>query len=136
VTYLVDANVLSETTKPRPDDAVVGWLRNHEGELSINPVILGEIESGVLLLVPGRRREQLLQWFNAVVKALPAIPIDANTAHAWARLLVEMQRKGRAMPIKDSLIAATAIQHGMTVATRNTSDYGHCGVRVVDPFAT
>ena len=68
------------------------------------------------------------------MKTLQVLAVDADTARVWANLLAELKRKGRAMPVKDSLIAATARQHGLTVATRNVDDYRHAGVALVNPF--
>jgi predicted nucleic acid-binding protein len=134
MTFLVDAIVLSEATRPRPDGSVLAWLSLNEAELAVTPIILGELQYGILLLPPGRRRERLLEWFAAGVEHLPVIDLDAETGRVWATLLAELKRKGRAMPVKDSLIAATARQHRLTVATRNTSDFAHAGVKVVNPF--
>jgi predicted nucleic acid-binding protein len=134
VKFLVDADVLSEATKPRPAPHVLNWLRDHDPDLVVNPIIIGELEYGILLLPAGRRRKKLLDWFTAGIQRLNVIEIDASTATTWATLLAALKRKGRAMPIKDSLIAATAKQHGLTIATRNASDYRHAGVTVVNPF--
>ena len=134
--FLVDANVLSEPTKPTPDARVVEWLRAHERELAVNPIILGELEYGILLLPAGRRRARLEQWFAAGVQRLRVLDFDAATASEWARLLARLKKKGHAMPIKDSLIAATALAHGLAVATRNTNDFRNAGVAVENPFAT
>ena len=62
--YLVDANVLSEPTRPDPQTGVVDWLRRHERTLAVDPVILGEIRFGILLLPRGKRRSKLEQWFD------------------------------------------------------------------------
>lgn len=134
--YLVDANVLSEPTKPEPAAQVVEWLRKHERDLAVNPIILGELEYGILLLPAGRRRTKLEQWFAAGVSRIRVLDFDTATAAGWARLLARLKRKGVAMPIKDSLIAATALTHDLTVATRNTSDFRFAGVRVENPFST
>jgi hypothetical protein len=64
------------------------------------------------------------------------VAFDGETASNWSRLLAELHRKGRAMPIKDSLIAASARQHRLTVATRNVTDYKYAGVSLANPFAT
>lgn len=132
--YLVDANVLSEPTKPRPADHVIAWLRAHDADLVINPIILGELQYGMLLLPRGQKRQKLLEWFEHGVGPLKVIEIDAATASIWGRLLADLRRKGRSMPIKDSLIAATARQHGFTVATGNVADFQHVGIPVVNPF--
>jgi predicted nucleic acid-binding protein len=135
VKYLVDANVLSEPTRPLPDSKVVEWLRRNERDIAVDPVILGEVRFGILLLQGGRRRANLEQWFDAGVRRLHCLPWEAETGLRWARLLVSLRAAGRAMPIKDSFIAATALVHGLIVATRNTRDFEKAGVRIVDPFA-
>ena len=60
--------------------------------------------------------------------------MDSETSLEWAELLARLRKAGKAIPIKDSLIAATAAVHGLTVATRNRADFAHAGVRVIDPF--
>ena len=132
--YLVDANVLSEPTKPAPDPRVVGWLRANERDIVVDPVILGELRFGILILPKGRKRTSLERWFDAGVGRVHCLPWDADTGLEWADLLARLRTNGKAMPIKDSLIAATAIVHGLAVATRNRSDFANAGVRVVDPF--
>ena len=134
MTFLVDANVLSEATKPHPAEAVLAWLSLHETELAVTSIILGELQYGILLLPSGKKRQRLMRWFAAGVTRLPVIDLDAETGTVWATLLAELKRKGRALPVKDSLVAATARQHRLTVSTRNTSDFAHAGVRVVNPF--
>jgi predicted nucleic acid-binding protein len=136
VKYLVDANVLSEPTRPAPDSRVVEWLRRNERDIAVDPVILGEVRFGILLLQKGRRRANLERWFDAGVQRLHCLPWEAETGLRWAELLASLRTAGRAMPIKDSLIAATALVHGLIVATRNRSDFEKAGVKIVDPFAT
>jgi hypothetical protein len=132
--YLVDANVLSEATKPAPDPRVIDWLGHHEPELAVDPVILGEIRFGILLLPRGRRRSRLERWFEDGVQRLQCIPWEASTGLRWAELLATLRAKGRAMPIKDSFIAATALAHDLAVVTLNIRDFGAAGVVVVDPL--
>ena len=132
--YLVDANVLSEPTKPQPDPRVLEWLRANEAHMAVDPIIIGELRFGILLMSRGRKRSALEQWFNTGIKRLHTLPWDTDTALKWAELLAHLRIIGKAMPIKDSLIAATAIAHGLTVATRNRRDFQNAGVRIVDPF--
>jgi toxin FitB len=136
VKFLVDANVLSEATKAAPNPDVVAWLRDHERELAVDPFVLGELRFGILLLPKGKRRTALEGWFDSGVQRLECLPWEAETGLRWAELLARLRSKGRAMPIKDSLIAATALLHGLTVATRNRGDFEKAGVAVVDPFTT
>lgn len=135
MTWLVDANVLSEPTRPEPDPSVVGWLRDHEAALCVDPIVLGEIRYGILLLPSGRRRERLLGWFDGGVSRVTCIPWTAETGLRWAALIADLRARGLAMPVKDSLVAATALLHGLTVVTRNVRDFAHAGVPVFDPFS-
>lgn len=132
--YLVDANVLSEPTKPSPNSRVVDWLRANEADLAVDPVILGELRFGILILPKGKRRTALERWFDAGVGRLNCFPWEADTGVKWAELLAHFRKTGKAMPVKDSLIAATAIVHNLAVATRNSIDFAKAGVRVIDPF--
>ncbi len=133
--YLVDANVLSEPTKPVPDSRVVEWLRACERDIVVDPIILGELRFGILLLPRGKKRTALERWFDAGVQRLHCLPWESDTGLRWAELLARLRTAGKAMPIKDSLIAATALTHGLSVVTRNRSDFAKAGVRIVDPFA-
>lgn len=135
MTYLVDANVLSEPTKPAPSPKVVGWLRANEGSLVVDSVILGELAVGVLALPTGRKRARLEAWLDSVVASIECLAWDVAVSRRWAQLVVDLRRKGLSMPLLDGMIAATALQHDLTVATRNVRDFGRAGVRVLDPFA-
>jgi len=134
VTFLVDANVLSEPTKPNPSAAVIDWLKSNEHELAVDPIILGEIRFGIHLLPAGKRRQRLERWFEKGVSNIVCLPWDAASGLRWAKLLAEMRAKGQGMPIKDSLVAATALVHGLTVATRNVADFKKTGAKVINPF--
>ncbi len=133
--FLVDANVLSEPTKAAPDPNVVAWLRHHERDIAVDPIILGEVRFGILLLPKGKRRNRLERWFDEGVSGLRCLPWETETGLRWAQLLASLRAAGRAMPIKDSLIAATALVYRLTVATRNQTDFDSAGVKVVNPFA-
>lgn len=132
--YLVDANVLSEATRPVPNGRAVAWLRRHERSLAVDPTILGEIRFGILLLPRGRKRERLERWFEEGILRLQCITWEPEMGLRWAELLAALRKKGCAMPIKDSLIAATALTRGLTVATRNVPDFESADCPVVDPF--
>jgi hypothetical protein len=134
VSLLVDANVLSEPTKPDPDRRVVAWLRRNEREIVVDPIILGEMRFGILVLPRGRRRSRLQEWFDDLARRVHCVPWDQDTGLRWAELLAALRTAGLSMPIKDSQIAATALTHGFTLATRNRRDFEKAMVSIVDPF--
>lgn len=133
--YLVDANVLSEATKPDPDRRVIEWLRHNERSIAVDPIILGEVRFGILLLADGARRTHLEQWFEQGVGRIQCLPWDSAVGLRWAQLLADLRRRGRPMSIKDSLIAATALAHDLALVTLNQRDFKPARVRLVNPSA-
>lgn len=133
MSYLVDANVLSEATQPNPDPLVVDWLRRNERSLMVDPVILGEVRFGILLLPRGARRSGLERWFEQGVSRIQCVPFDRTVGLRWAQLLADLRRRGRPMSIKNSLIAATALTHNLVVATLNHSDFKQARIKLIDP---
>lgn len=133
--HLVDANVLSEATKPDPDLRVVEWLRRNERSIVVDPIILGEVRFGILLLARGARRAGLERWFERGIGRIQCVPWDSAVGLRWAQLLADLRRRGRPMSIKDSLIAASALAHDLAFATLNQQDFKPAQVRLVDPSA-
>jgi toxin FitB len=134
MTYLVDANILTEPTKQRPDAKVVAWLSANERDLVVDSVILGEIAFGIFVLRRGRKRAQLERWFEAVAERVDCLAWDASISRCWAQLVANLRKKGQTLAMLDSMIAATALAHGLTVATHNVGDFQRAGFPVVDPF--
>jgi len=89
---------------------------------------------GILALPRGKKRVRLEAWFADVVRGIDCVPWDAEVGLRWARLVTDLRKKGRGMPLLDSLIGATALRYGFTVATRNVRHFALAGVDVVDPF--
>jgi predicted nucleic acid-binding protein len=133
-TYLLDTNVVSELRKQRPHGGVVAWLQSiDDAQLYLSAVTLGEIQAGIELTReqdPGKA-EEIETWLELVAGAYNVLPMDAATFRAWARL---MHRKSDTL-YEDAMIAATAKMHGLTVATRNVSDFNALGLEVFNPFA-
>ena len=98
------------------------------------PSLSANCDSGFLSFPRERSGPVLERWFDHGVKRLHSLPWDSETGLKWAELLARLRTNGKAMPIKDSLIAATALVHGLTVATRNRVDFANAGLRIVDPF--
>ena len=133
--YLVDANVLSEPTKFVCVQRVADWLNANESELAVSPVVMGEIWRGVDALPEGRKKEELVAWFTRLRARMASLDWTTETAVVWAEMLNFVKRSGYTVGIMDTMIAATAKLHGLTVATRNVDDFTRCGVPVVNPFS-
>lgn len=132
--YLVDANVLSEPTKQSADSKVVAWLTANESNLIVDSIIIGELRVGILALPRGRKRDRLEQWFETLVDTIECIPWDSAISRRWAALVVDLKRRGETVPVLDGMIAATALQHDLIIATRNTRDFQKTGVKTFNPF--
>ena len=132
--YLLDTNVISETRKTRADSGVMAFLSAADsGGLFLSVLTLGELRKGVA----AKRRtdpvaaDQLGAWADGIETTFAdrMLPVDAATARRWGELSA-----GRSIPVIDTLIAATAISHGLTLVTRNTRDVESTGVPLVDPW--
>lgn len=132
--YLVDVSVLSEPTKPQPEARVVEWLLANHAEIVIDPIVVGEMWEGIIALPEGRRKQNLVAWFRQSPSGLICLEWTRRTAVVWAELRDEVRRRGFTVPVKDTMIAATAKLHNLTVATRNVADFTRCGVPVLNPF--
>ena len=135
--YLVDTDVLSEPEKPQPDDGAIAWLRQHEAALYTSAVVIGELAWGIQRLAAGKKRTDLTAWLHdKVIPRFDAriLRFDTRVAVEWGVLQAALESRGRRMPWRDSVIAATARRHTLTVATRNVKDYKHAGVDVINPF--
>jgi predicted nucleic acid-binding protein len=132
--YLLDTNVISETRKSRADGGVIDFLSAaDEARLFVSVLTLGELRKGVA----AKRRtdpaaaDQLGTWVDGIetIFADRVLPVDGVTARRWGELSAN-----RSLPVIDTLIAATAISHGLTLVTRNTRDVETVGVPVVNPW--
>ncbi len=133
--FLVDANVFSESMKPKPDVGVLRWLRENQEASCTSSIVMGEIEIGLLLMDHGQRRRQILLWFEGLRAGTEVLPFDQEVASGWAGLVAGLHLKGIRLPVADSMIAATALVHGLTVVTRNVRDFERTGVKLENPFS-
>jgi predicted nucleic acid-binding protein len=138
VRLLLDTNILSEVTKPRPEVRVMEWLDGlDEDRAFISVVSIAEIRRGVALMDNGRKRDALAEW---LAEDLPrrfesrVIPVDEPVALAWGELMGSAKRRRRGMSSMDGLITATAIAHDLTLATRNIKDFEGFGISLLDPW--
>jgi len=139
VRYLFDTCVVSELPKPNANADVLRFadqLDVRDSFLSV--VTIGELRRGVYLLPEGRRRSDLNQWIDGLVVQFSGniLAVDMDTSDIWAQISAKAQRRGRTIAMADGLIAATALQHGMQVVTRNVKDFEPTGVPIVNPWIT
>ena len=139
MSFLLDTNVVSEWVKPEPHRRVIAWLAEaEESQVFLSVVTLAELRHGIARMAAGIRRDRLDQWLR---EELPArfgqriLPVDAAVADAWGALIALSSSRGRPMQAMDAFLAATASVHGLTLVTRNVSDFAVLGLPVFNPWA-
>jgi toxin FitB len=136
--WLLDTNVLSELRRPRPEPNVIAFVAAQPlDSLYISTVTLAEIRFGIELVADPGRRAELNDWLTHKVRPMfeqRVLPVTEDIMFKW-RLLVEDGRKaGHTFSQPDLIIAATALEHGLTVVSRDTSDYEKARVTVRNPW--
>jgi predicted nucleic acid-binding protein len=138
VSFLLDTNVVSEWTKPRPNPGVIEWLTQvEEDEVFLSVVTFAELRHGIERLPAGARRRRLDEWLRS---ELPLrfegriAPIDGAVADEWGRVVAQREASGRPIQAMDALIAATAQVHSLTLVTRNASDFQASLKAVLNPW--
>jgi predicted nucleic acid-binding protein len=136
---LLDTNVVSESTKPQPNDRVLAWLDALDpAHAWICAVTVAEIRLGVALAPEGRRKAGLMQLADRSIEKFgrSCLPFDAIAAEVYPTVMLDRRRLGRPIEVEDAQIAAIAIAAGFTLATLNVKDFeGIDGLKVVDPSA-
>ncbi len=136
--FLLDTNIPSEQIRSRPDPRIGKWMyAQPEASLFLSAITTGEIRRGIVLLAQGARRRKLEQWFE--VDLVPRfsnriLPVTHAIADRWGQLAAEHQLPGTPLSIADGLIAATALGHGLSLATRNVKDFVKLGVTLLNPW--
>ncbi len=137
--FLLDTNVPSELTRPQSDPRVEKWLDDAGDEqFFLSVVSLGEIFKGLTILAESKRRQQLRQWVEDTLRQWfygRILPVTERVAERWGILAGECQMQGRGLTMADGLIAATALEHDLTVVTRNQRDFAGLGVGVFNPWS-
>lgn len=137
--YLLDTSAVSELVRPKPEAKVVRWIdEREEGTLFLSVLIFGELHKGIALLPDGPRKNRLRDWVDEELMLRfdgRILEVDLEVACEWGRLQARAASRGEPLPVMDSLIAATAVVHHLTVVTRNVKDFARCGVSVHDPWA-
>ena len=138
MSWLLDTCVVSELVRPRPKASVVSWvLERDEDELFLSVITIGELEKGIARLPDSPKRVALEQWVRRDLADRfrdRLLAVDSGVAGRWGALVGASEARGRPLPVIDSLIAATALQHDLTVVTRNTDDLEDCGAHCLNPW--
>ena len=136
--FLLDTNVISEIVRPRPSANVVRWIEAaDESLLHISVLTLGEIRKGIALLSDGRRRMSLESWLDKDLAhrfSGRILSIDRGIADRWGRISAHAKAAGFPLPVIDSLLAATAMQHDLVVVSRDETYKGVAGLELFDPW--
>lgn len=134
---VLDTNVVSEAMKPSPNPTVLAWLNAQVAEtLYLSSVTLAELLYGIGTLPEGRRKDALAGMLDGLLElfASRVLPFDADAARCYAQLATQARAAGNGFPTPDGYIAAIAVSHGFTVATRDTSPFEAAGVPVINPW--
>lgn len=136
--WLLDTNILSEIRKPRPEPKVLAFVASQPlDELFVSSVVLAEIRFGIELVDDATLRAELNEWLALKVRPMfdqRVLQVTEDVMLKW-RLLVEEGRKtGHTFSQPDLIIAATALVHGLTIVSRDTSDYARTRVPVRNPW--
>jgi predicted nucleic acid-binding protein len=136
--YLLDTCLISELVKKVPNSNVVDWLNSQDEQcLFLSVLTIGELQKGICKLPDGTRRDELQDWVEHDLTLRftgRIIDIDIESMLIWGRLHGESEQKGESLPVMDSLIAASAMAHGLVVVTRNVKDMERCQVKVCNPW--
>lgn len=132
---LLDTCVIAEYQKPAPDIKVMNWLAAQiEESLFLSVLTVGEIEKGIARLPASKRKNNLETFLENLVTRFDRriLNLDTPVLRRWGRLTGDLEKKGRVLPIVDSLLAATALEYNLTVVTRNTNDFADTGAAVLN----
>ena len=137
--WLLDTNVLSELRRPRPEPKVIAFVAGQPlDDLFISTVTLAEIRFGIEMVAAASRRAELNDWLTHKVRPMfdqRILPVTEDVMFKW-RLLVEDGRKaGHTFSQPDLIIAATALEHGLTIVSRDTTQYERARVPVLNPWS-
>jgi predicted nucleic acid-binding protein len=136
---LLDTNAISEASKPSGDANVRAWLDAQAAEtLHLSTITVAELLLGIAILPDGRRKSALEENLRRLV--LPffegrILLFDTPAAEAYAHLRAHCRATGKAIPTVDGYIAAIAMAHGLTVATRDVAPFAAAGLSVIDPWS-
>jgi toxin FitB len=138
--FLLDTNVLSEFSRSAipPDRHVKRWMESVHPDMLFSSVLsIGEIRKGIELLPPSKKRSELEQWLESELNGWfgdNLLPVTKAISDRWGILAARSQQQGKPLGNIDGLLAATAIEHDLTVATHNARHFAGLGVAIFNPW--
>lgn len=135
---LLDTCVISELNRAEGNPSVRSVIAASASDnLFLSVITLGEIMKGIQRLPTGKRKKELTLWFNGLIDGFGEriLPVSSQTSILWGTLTAKAQEQGYILPVADGLIAATALNHNLTVVTRNVRDFAPAGVKMIDPWS-
>jgi predicted nucleic acid-binding protein len=135
VSWLLDADVLSQPAKTNGHAGAIGWLEKEKDECYTSAIVVAQLAFWVRSK-RGNQRTTLQAWLTRLIDAMHGriLGFNVSVAHVWAEQQHQLQRTGQLMPVEDSYIAAIARRHNLIIATGNDKDFRRPGIKVFNPF--
>lgn len=136
--FVLDTNVISEVSRPKPSQFVLEWIARNEAASFLSVVTIAEIRSGIEQLAPGKRQQFLRSGFLSQIQLRFAgriLPVNTEIAEMWGQMAAYGFRVGRTMGVLDGFLAATCRVHNFALITRNTKDFDYMGISLLNPWA-
>ena len=135
--YLLDTCAISEITKPQANRGVIEWLKSTNSEdLYLSVINIGEIKKGINKLSASKKKQDLLFWLETLLEDYQSriLTVDLSVMENWSLLVANAEKKGQPIASMDSIIAAIAYTHHLTLVTRNERDFYACNIPILNPW--
>jgi predicted nucleic acid-binding protein len=135
--YLLDTCTISEITKPQANRGVIEWLKSTNSEdLYLSVINIGEIKKGINKLPASNKKQDLLFWLETLLEDYQSriLTVDLSVMENWSLLVAHAEKRGQPIATMDSIIAAIAYTHHLTLVTRNERDFYACNIPMLNPW--
>ena len=133
---LIDTNVWSELSRPRPDPHVIVWMGKNLAEWILSAIVFAEMQFGIAAAADAAKRRDLMAFRDDILKRIDGVitPFDARAANSWGPLRAKLKREGKLIGERDMVIAAHAMSLGVPLVTRNVEEMGRTGATIINPW--